>query len=38
LVVSGQTKFQVPVKDYSVQLYLLALLVPLFILSLAEGL
>jgi Ca-activated chloride channel family protein len=38
LVVSGQTKFQVPVKDYTVQLYLLALLVPLFILSLAEGL
>ena len=38
LAVSGQTNVQVPVKDYTVQLYLLALLVPLFILSMAEGL
>jgi Ca-activated chloride channel family protein len=38
LAATGNINIKVPTKDYSIQLYLLALLVPLFLLSLAEGL
>jgi Ca-activated chloride channel family protein len=38
LAATGNIDIKVPTKDYSIQLCLLALLVPLFLLSLAEGL